>query len=574
MGFELAEAERVEQALAIARAILAAASALAISIDPTEPSRYYVFTYIVLIGYMLCSLILLFLPGSAFFHRTTPVLIQMIDVAWASVLIARTDSPASPFFVFYTFAVISAAYRWGFPGSIGNGVLLAAVFFILSRTSLGSGIVSGLPTHEVNRSIIGSTYLVLLSIVIGYLGGNEKRLRRENALIARAMGKAKAEFGLTQSMRGSLNEIRAFYRAESAVFVAEELASGSIYVLRCAGTDPDPDFSRFAELDPSRRFVYFFPVNGESWYSSKQGNGIHDARLLNARGKPALDRQIEYPREFLDLYPFQSLLGAKIGFGPELTSRLLLLDPKLKLDRWQELALIQRVVRSVMPTLHNVYLWRRLRARAGAMERARVARDLHDGVIQSLIGLEMQLDVMKHRTESGLAPKASDVERIQQLLRTQIKQVRDVMNHLRQPKLEPSDLVSFMSEQVDKFATETGISAKFVAEMDQVQLPPHVCRELVQILQEALANVRKHSGAKHLLVRLSAPEEDWNLAIIDDGCGFDFEGRLSHSQLDEQRLGPLVIKERVRLIHGELEIESLPGHGARLDVRLRKQTYA
>src|SRR5438552_4292440 len=94
MGFELAEAERVEQALAIARAILAAASALAISIDPTEPSRYYVFTYIVLIGYMLCSLILLFLPGSAFFHRTTPVLIQMIDVAWASVLIARTDSPA------------------------------------------------------------------------------------------------------------------------------------------------------------------------------------------------------------------------------------------------------------------------------------------------------------------------------------------------------------------------------------------------------------------------------------------------------------------------------------------------
>ena len=97
---------------------------------------------------------------------------------------------------------------------------------------------------------------------------------------------------------------------------------------------------------------------------------------------------------------------------------------------------------------------------------------------------------------------------------------------------------------------------------------------MVQILQEALTNVRKHSGAKNLLVRLSAPEADWNLAIIDDGRGFGFEGKLSHAQLDERKLGPLVIKERVRVIHGELEIESVPGHGARLDVRLPKRIYA
>ena len=148
------------------------------------------------------------------------------------------------------------------------------------------------------------------------------------------------------------------------------------------------------------------------------------------------------------------------------------------------------------------------------------------------------------------------------------------MNELRKPRLEPSELVNFMSEQVDKFGRETAISAKFVAETDDVPLPPEVCREMVQILQEALTNVRKHSGAKNLLVRLSAPEADWNLAIIDDGRGFGFEGKLSHAQLDERKLGPLVIKERVRVIHGELEIESVPGHGARLDVRLPKRIYA
>jgi two-component system nitrate/nitrite sensor histidine kinase NarX len=149
-----------------------------------------------------------------------------------------------------------------------------------------------------------------------------------------------------------------------------------------------------------------------------------------------------------------------------------------------------------------------------------------------------------------------------------------LMNELRQPKIESSELINIMSEQVDKFSRETGISAKFVAETEQVPLPPEVCREMVQILQEALVNVRKHSGAKHLLVRFSAPEDDWNLAIIDDGRGFDFEGRLSHAQLDERKIGPFVIKERVRLIHGELEVESVPGHGARLDIRLPKRIYA
>jgi len=569
---ELAEAERVEKALAIARVILAVASALAIYIDPTEPSRYPALTYVILTGYTLYSF-LLFFPSLVLSHPTIRVQIQIIDVLGTSVLIVGTGGSASPFFLFYTFALISAAYRWGLRESVWNGALVAVVFFIFSVVSFDDLTLFVRANSEVNNFIIRSTYLILMSVVLGYLGENEKRLRSENALIARAMGKAKAEYGLTQSMQASVNEIRAFYDAEAAVFVAEELGTGRIYVLGCPATDLQCEFGRFVELDPNQRFLYFFPVNGESWYSLKR-NGVYETRFLDAHGRPTSDRQLEYPREFTSLHQFQSLLGGKIDFGQELTGRLLILNPKLKIHRWQELVFMQRVVRSVMPTLYNVYLWRRLRSRAGAMERARLARDLHDGVIQSLIGLEMQLDVVKHRIEIGAAPKASDVEHVQQLLRTEIKGVRNLMNELRQPRLEPSELVNFMSEQVDKFGRETGISSKFVAETDHVPLPPEVCREMVQILQEALMNVRKHSGAKHLLVRLSAPEDDLNLAIIDDGCGFDFEGRLSHSQLDEKKLGPFVIKERVRLIRGELEIESLPGHGARLDVRLPKRIYA
>jgi signal transduction histidine kinase len=565
--FEFTEAQRVEKALAIARVILAVASGLAIWIDPTEPSRYYVFTYTVLGGYTLFSFILVLFPRFGYSHHASPVLIQAIDIVWVSVLIVGTGGTTSPFFVFYTFTLVSGAYRWGFWESVCNGLLVALTFFALF---LGT---QEFQSFEV-RFVIRAAYLILMSVVLGYLAENEKRLRAENALIAAAMSKAKAEFGLTQSMQRALNEIRAFYQAEAVIFVAEEMASGNIYVLGCTDGESEGEFGRFVELEAHQRLLYFFPVDGESWHSIVKRTGMHDARLVDGAGKPTPERNITYPQEFVNLHFFQSLLAAKIAFGQELAGRLFILDPHLKLDRVQELAFIQRVVRLVIPTLYNVYLWRRLKARTGAIERARIARDLHDGVIQSLIGLEMQLDVMKHRTEGGQPPSAGEVERVQQLLRTEIKGVRILMNELRQPKIESSELINIMSEQVDKFSRETGISAKFVAETEQVPLPPEVCREMVQILQEALVNVRKHSGAKHLLVRFSAPEDDWNLAIIDDGRGFDFEGRLSHAQLDERKIGPFVIKERVRLIHGELEVESVPGHGARLDIRLPKRIYA
>jgi signal transduction histidine kinase len=96
--------------------------------------------------------------------------------------------------------------------------------------------------------------------------------------------------------------------------------------------------------------------------------------------------------------------------------------------------------------------------------------------------------------------------------------------------------------------------------------PPRVCRELARITQEALVNVRKHSQAKHVFVRLGATNGSCKLTVEDDGRGFDFSGRMSQNEMELARKGPGVIKERVRFIEGELTIESSPGEGARLEV--------
>jgi len=101
-------------------------------------------------------------------------------------------------------------------------------------------------------------------------------------------------------------------------------------------------------------------------------------------------------------------------------------------------------------------------------------------------------------------------------------------------------------------------------------MPGNVCREMLRIVQEGLVNVRKHSKARHALVRLSSTASQWSLTLEDDGKGFPFSGRLTQDELDRMGKGPTIIKERVRLIAGALTVESNPGLGTRLEVKVPK----
>jgi len=232
--------------------------------------------------------------------------------------------------------------------------------------------------------------------------------------------------------------------------------------------------------------------------------------------------------------------------------------------REAELAFMQRFSVEVTPAICNVYLWRRLKSKIGAMERARIARELHDGVIQSLIALEMHMDAAKLE-KSGQA-EGELLSLIQFSVRKEIQSLREVTAQLRSTEPRPGELVPFLVDLTDRFSRDTGISARVISDTEDLVLPPSVCREIAGIVREALANVRKHSGARNVLVRFNCRAGLCNLVIDDDGRGFDFSGKLSLQELDDLRKGPVIIRERVRLLKGDLTIESRPGAGSRLEI--------
>ena len=250
----------------------------------------------------------------------------------------------------------------------------------------------------------------------------------------------------------------------------------------------------------------------------------------------------------------------------ELEGRLFLVDPVGDRNRDSAMALGQRIMRQIGPAIYNVYLLHRLRSRSAANERARVARELHDGIIQSVLGVQIQLHALSVPAAKQSRALASELNRLGTILRDETVSLRDMMQRLTPLELPPELLMDTIADVVQRFQRDTGITARFITPFDHLDLPPRACREVTRVVQEALVNVRKHSGAHNVVVRLGASDGACQLSIDDDGRGFAFAGRFSQADLERSRLGPWVIRERVRLLGGKVVIESDPGHGTRIEV--------
>ena len=388
------------------------------------------------------------------------------------------------------------------------------------------------------------------------------------ARVARRLG---ADEDARHALDAALRELLLVFDAKTVLLVARDEAHAHMYRWDSASSQHGPAGSE-EDLDRADEEALLFPAPRGAWAAVK--DRARSRRRIEVRSWKPGDRHprrsaVDLPDRFLTAYPFESLLAATVGHGARVTHRLLMLDGRAGA---KELRMLQAVAQQLGPAIHGVERLARLRSRVGAAERARVARDLHDGVIQSLIGLEMTVDVWR-REAAGDPGMVAKLEHIQKGLQAQVLELRDLIHRIKAVSVDPRHVLDHLAALVERFERDTGITAHFVSEIDHINLTPRVCDEMVRIIQEALVNVRKHSGARHVVVRVGAAAGWWTFDVDDDGRGFEFEGRRSQGELDVERKGPVVIKERVRAIGGQLAVESDPGHGARIEVRLPQRAH-
>jgi signal transduction histidine kinase len=564
---------QLERVLAVGRAFLTVSGLVAIYLDPTEPSRLRGVTYGVLLAYALYSMaVLLYVHKSA---RLTPRhgrVLHGLDVAWTSALTFVSEGPVSPFFLFFLFVVLAAAYRGGFRGTMGTAAVTVAVFLVETAiAAAGPWKATWFASFafELNSTILRVAYLLLTGVLLGYLAEQEKQSHAELAAIADATRQPRVNLGLGGSVTAVARMLLSTFGAASVAVVIDDHESRRTLLWHLTGSEEPQDHARVrrVELNPEQRAAWLFKDFGSAWQLAPDRRG--GAAVVSAvePGQWSLKRfRGELPAEFRALQAFASATVVNMGLPGEWHGRIYLFDAA-KTSSERTLHFLEALTEHVVPALTNVFLLRRLRARAGAAERARVARELHDGAIQALFGIEMKLEAFRRAPDRSPAFVDREVGAVQDLLRREVLSLRELMQALRPVELEGADqLPDVLAALVERFRRDTGISARFVSTGGGVAVPPKKALEIVRIVQEALANVRRHAQARNVLVSLSSDDGQCRLVVEDDGCGFDFEGRLSASELDQRRVGPAVIKERARIAGAQLAVDSTPGLGARVEL--------
>jgi signal transduction histidine kinase len=488
------------------------------------------------------------------------------DFAALAAFLYLTPS-LSAFWFLFLFAVFALATR-GHTRSVGVLVVAAAVAVIVRV-----GWSTPIQWQNAPHWLLIGLGIVVSGMGMGFLGAREREHLDRQEFLQRITSLLQFDRGLSESIRQTLGELAIRFDCDQACLAVRDEDLERLFVWKVHPNEREPLAAETPPLSQGESFLMDSLEVSIGW-QFRNGNGNGAGKNGDGSGWGfGWDRRtgqrfrtvpapLDAAREELHA---ESLYAATIESGGRPTGRVLLVNPKQGLSP-RDLRQIEGIVRHIGPPLENIFLLRNLRARAIESERSRISRDLHDGILQTLLSMNIQLDVIRRKLPNS--PLAREVGALQTTLQRESQEFRRMVKDMRPLRIESADMREMMLGFAERFRNEGGVAIDLFIEDRNLRAPDRICRELFQIYREALHNVKKHASASHVVVKMGQDEAKVYLVIDDNGRGFSFSGRYKSEELDRLRIGPISIKERTRSVGGTLTVESSPGHGARLTVEV------
>ena len=524
-----------------------------------------------LCGYLILALAVL--SVEIFVRAPRFVFPPEIDVLALAVFIALTPSLAS-FWFFYLFGVFAIATRVrrsgpsshrGRPGSlflsdaalVSGGAAIASVIRAvwLEPTGSSSGTLPWM-------GIALATYLA--GLCAAWFGIHERTAVAEERFIEMLLGMVRVEKGLAESVRLVLSELAREFECQYAVLVICDEEVERLFTWK---GDQDRRHAMPPDVLPLTKAGAYLAddLSQTLCWNSLEGR----VRGFGWDWETGLDaRKLEPPPASVreELGALSLMAVTMLGQGHP-SGRILLVNGRREFAR-RDLRWFERLARHLNVPLENVFQLRHLRTRAVEAERSRISRDLHDGILQTLLSLNIQLGVLERKAPQAPEAAARDIAALQKTVRQEGEELRQMVKDLRPLRVESADLREMMYGFAERYHNESGLVVDLFLEESDLRAPDRICREVFQIYRESLNNIKKHAHASHVVVKLWQDDTKVFLVVDDNGQGFSFSGRFGSEELDRLRLGPISIKERTRTVGGVLTVESNPGHGARLTIEI------
>src|SRR5215813_2493601 len=562
---------RTEKIIALSRVLLATATLLVVIVDPHQPSFSPNLAYAILTAYALYSAVIFALVRGEYVRQEPAPFRTAItgalhigpysaagDVIWVTIISMFTERGTSPFFLLHVFVISSVSMRWGLRATLTVTIILA---FSYPAALLASHWISAEDLVLHRAHIVRPIYLLVLGYLIGYPGEHERRSKRRLGLMvelpAAFRRKRPPGAGLVRVMRRALDH----FEAQRALLVLRDPDSGRYFTWELTRRGkPTRIALRITQADP---LPLPFAAPTEGFVANELRPGTAMALCFDVLTGALSRKYVSSDLEAFTDDPPQVVLAAPVLIQRELRGRALLTRPAGDKFTRDDLDFLLLLVAQAAAGFETVRLQGKAEELAVLEERARIARDLHDGFIQALAGIDLRVEAAKLllRRDPARVPKA--LEDLHVAVDSGYREVRHYLTVLRQASRQDSDLGSTLDRLAAEFAIRERLKVHMARPQADPGLPVSTAYELTQIVREALHNAVRHGHATQAVVKLGARPSHVYLVIRDNGRGFpNGDGSSDGDGFLKPASAPWSIRERTAALGGSLRGWSKPGHGS------------
>ena len=482
-----AERRHLERQIAYARPIFMVLALVDLLDRP--PSERGPHAVVFVTGYLVVSLLLILV-------QNIPRIVDLkfpvpLDLAALAVFLVLTRSVVAFWFV-YLFVALASGIRWGTRRSIFlAGIVTLALLF---RTAINGP----LAWDQMLSWIALSTGTFAAGAGIAFLGSRQRRHATEQEFLAHITDQLEVDRGMAESLRLVLRELVRAFDCDEAILAFRDLDIDRIFVWKYRLGDESRLTPENIPVNRSDGFLLDHPDASVCW-NHLEGSG--DGFGWNRKDGKRLAELPRLPGPMRLELGWRSVLGVTLDLSGQPVGRLLLGNARRRFLP-QDLQWMERIVRHLGQPLQNLFVLRHIRARAIEGERSRISREIHDGILQTLLSVDIQLDVLRRKVSADPEQAAVSLTSLQQTVRSETDELRRMVTDMRPLRVQSADLVDLMRGFAERFRNESGLALDLLIDAAELRVPDRVCRELFQIYREALHNVKKHAQATHVVVKL------------------------------------------------------------------------
>jgi signal transduction histidine kinase len=496
------------------RLVLAVSALLIIFIDPTEPDRFVYETYAVLLLYSLYSL---FCFTSA--HRQQPVLIEKyswwIDVGWYLVLISLSSGTNSIFFFFFFFAVLTAAFSRGFETGFAVAIVSATGFWIVVILGVEAGV-----ELDLGRFLLRPMSLLVLGFMMSKWGDSENRSRGRLELLRRIGTVSNPRFGVERTIAVNLELIRDFYGADGCVFITSESGSDE-YEVHSAFRHDGREVRGSLSVGSVFAANLFSMPNGIAGAVTKRRWPINigtSSFAFDCTGRSFVPASAAFLKPVLEMFDARSVLATPIYYRNQSIGRFFVYRFRARPFERADVPFVLQAIDHFIPIVENIRLVDQMASDAAEQERKKIARDIHDSIIQPYIGMQIGIESLQqfidglHGASQYDTQLLSRVERLKRMGEQGVEELRDYVHGLSGNGGRRAALHESLERFAEKFSAGTGIYVQIECASD-LSIGDRLAAETFQIVAEALSNVRRHTHSQIADVKLSLGSEQLVISV-------------------------------------------------------------